>query len=204
MEVVKRQYLAPVVTGIALVFAFSRMGDHSFLSAASSVSAFTVLAVLAAMVSGHLLASLRLKLIAGDLSTNLSFRDSVAALAYGQLAGSFFFQVIGQTIARSAVLSPSGVSLPTVIVMTGYERIVAAGVSFVLAIAGALFLFGRIVTDFAAGGAALAKILVGIAVVTCAGAYMAWGGHAQRLVSSANSWEIIKRVGRAAALSLAI
>ncbi|MGH7915087.1 MAG: lysylphosphatidylglycerol synthase domain-containing protein, partial [Candidatus Binataceae bacterium] len=204
MHLVRRQFVASGVTVIALAFALSRMSNgHALASAASSVSLLTVLAVVAAILAGNLLASLRLKLIAGDLNTRLSFRDSVSALTCGQLAGSFFFQVIGQTIARSAVLSPVGVSVPTVMVMTGYERIVAALISLGLAVVGGLFLFGRIVVDFAAGGADLALILAGVAVVAAAGAVTSWGGDARKLASVV-SWDSLGRAGRVACISAAI
>ena len=100
------------------------------------------IAVVIFLAGGVLLASLRLKLISADLGYSLSFRDAVVALSAGQLAGSVFFQLAGQLIGRGMVLSRRGIPASAGLVISGYERFVALGVSLVLAAGGAIYLFG--------------------------------------------------------------
>lgn len=170
--------LPVVVTVIALAAAFSRFNYVDIWRTATSLRPWALAAVLSALLLGTLLACLRLKVIAGDLHHPLRFRDAFAATVYGQLAGSFFFQIIGQTLARSAVLAKIGISLPATIVITGYERIVAAIISLLIALAGTLYLFGHITLDLAGGGEQLLEIFAGIVFVYAAGASFAWGRQA--------------------------
>ncbi|MGH7225795.1 MAG: glycosyltransferase, partial [Gemmataceae bacterium] len=159
-----------VVTISALAVAFSRFDLDQLWKTAVGLQLSTLAVVLLALTLGNLLACVRLQLLARDLHHPVQFRDAFAATALGQLAGSFFFQVIGQTIARSAVFSKVGVSMPTTIIITGYERVVAAVVSLTLALVGTFYLFGHITLDLAGGGDELLKILAGIVIVGAAGA----------------------------------
>jgi hypothetical protein len=68
----------------------------------------------------------------------VSARDAIAAASLAQVGGSVFFLMTGQTIARSAGLRRRGVALAGTIVLTGYERLAAVVVSFVLPLASGL------------------------------------------------------------------
>jgi len=169
-----------VVTFAALAVAFSRFDLGQMWKTATSLQTSTLAIVLSALTLGNLLACVRLQLLARDLHHPVHFRDAFAATALGQLAGSFFFQVVGQTLARSAVFSKVGVSMPTTIIITGYERVVAAAISLVLAIVGTFYLFGHITLDLAGGGDEFLKIIAGIVIVGAAGALFGWGRGAKR------------------------
>ncbi len=199
-----RRWLPLGVTAGALLAAFTRPSLGSVLHTASAIPAGAGLLVVLALLAGQMLAAWRLRLIAEDFHQRLTFGQAVTAMACGQLAGTFFFQVIGQTIARSAVLSRAGVAVPATITITGYERLVAAGVSFLLAIAGAAFLFGKITIDLVGGGAELLTILLGIILVAISGAAFAWGEAAAPLLRSALSLRSLRCGARAFLLSLGI
>ncbi|HEV2263924.1 MAG TPA: glycosyltransferase [Stellaceae bacterium] len=169
-----------LVTVSALAVAFSRFDLGKLWKTAASLQISTLAIVLIALTLGNLLACIRLQLLARDLHHPVRFRDAFAATALGQLAGSFFFQIIGQTLARSAVFSKVGVSMPTTIIITGYERVVAAAISLALALIGTFYLFGHITLDLAGGGDEFLKILAGIAIVGAAGAVFGWGTGAKR------------------------
>jgi hypothetical protein len=155
------------------------------------------------MLAGALLASLRLKLIAGDLGYRLSFRDAIAALSLGQLAGVLFFQIAGQLMARGLLLSRRRIPVSGTIMVTGYERLAALAVSFALAMAGATYLFGAVSINRAEGGILIIKIVLGLAAVAAGGAVFVWGGLVARSLPPLTARGILK-LGRSIALSVAI
>ena len=201
---ITRRAVPLTVTVVALAAAAARLDFASLLSTLRELHLPTLLWVVVLLLAGNLLACLRLRLIALDFGQKLSIREAVVAATAGQLAGTFFFQIIGQTIARSAVLSKSGISMPTTIVITGYERIVAAAVSFLIALAGTAYLFGRIHFDFAGGGEDFLKIMAGIILVAAAGSVFAWGGVALRAVQSVLSTASALRLTRIFLISVVI
>ena len=180
-----RRGLPFVVTVAALAAVLSRFDLRSLWNTASTLQPSTLALVVSALLVGNLLACVRFKIIAGDLHQPVRLRDAFAATSLGQLAGSFFFQIVGQTLARSAVLSKVGVSMPTTIIITGYERVVAALVSATLALLGAFYLFRHVTLDLAGGGDELLEILAGIAFVGFAGAAFAWGSKAKQAATGA-------------------
>lgn len=84
-----------------------------------SVRDLAVVAVL--LLVGALLSAWRLKLIAGDLGYPLTNRDAIAALGLGQLTGSIFFQIVGQLMARGALLTRRGMPVAATIAMMVYR-----------------------------------------------------------------------------------
>jgi glycosyltransferase involved in cell wall biosynthesis len=193
-----------VVTVAALAAVLSRLDLRSLWGTAATLQLSTFALVVSALLVGNLLACLRFKIIAGALHQPVRLRDAFAATSLGQLAGSIFFQAVGQTLARSAVLSKAGVSMPTTIIITGYERIVAALVSAALALFGALYLFQHITLDLAGGGDELLEIIAGIAFVGFAGAAFAWGSKAKRAIRSAGWKHAAAAYLRASSVTLLI
>jgi Lysylphosphatidylglycerol synthase TM region/O-Antigen ligase len=172
----------------------ARLAQLSWLSIATAF---------ALMLAGGLLASLRLKLIAGDLGYRLSFRDAVSALGLGHLAGILFFQVAGQLMARGVLLSRRRIPVSGTIVVTGYERLVALAVSFALAAAGAIYIFGGISINAAEGGIPIIKIFLGLLTVGICGAIFCWGGLVARNLPRL-SIETALKLGRNVLISLLI
>lgn len=170
------RYVAPVVVTVAaLAAALTQIDIGSALAAARDLKTADLVFVFAALGAGALLASARLQLIAHDLGYPMRLRDALAALSLGQIAGSLFFQIVGQTAARTAFLSRRGMPLSGTLVITGYERLAALLVSVLIATGGAWFLFGRITVDLEHGGAAFVKLAVGLVLAVIAGAAFAWG-----------------------------
>lgn len=192
------------VTAVALAFALGRFDLTQLWKTATHLPVSMLAIVLLQLLVGVLLASARVKVIAESLNQTLPFGDAVVATASGNLAGSFFFQIIGQTVVRSTVFARVGISVPTTIVIAGYERIVAAGVSFTLALGGAFFLFHRLTFDLARGGLSLLTIVAGIVVVTLAGATFAWGSSVRRTLRATAAKQSLKLVSRATVITILI
>ncbi len=147
--------------------------------------------------------SLRLAAIAADVGHPLHLREAVAALSIGQLAGSLFFQVVGQLMARGALLGRHGLPVSATVVMTAYERLMALAVSLTLALIGGWFVFGRVALDLRAGGAEFAKLAVTATAVTVVGAMFVWGRPLMAALSPRLGARVAYRLGRTATLSAA-
>ncbi len=127
---------------------------------------------LAALLANGLIATVRFKVIACDMGYPISFRQSLKAVGAGSLAGAVFFQLAGQLIARGVIMGGTGIAFAKVAVITIYERIAAAVLSALAALAGAYFIFGKIYLDPSSGGLKIICALVGTAA---AGAYLGYG-----------------------------
>jgi hypothetical protein len=163
----------------AVVYVVSTKSDLPSLS--SFVSAFSIrdlIVVSIFLLIGALLSAWRLKLIAGDLGYRLTAADSIAAIGLGQIAGSIFFQIVGQLMARGALLARRGMPVAATVTMTVYERAAAAVVSLILAIGGAWYVFGRITLDMQHGGLPFLEIITGLLIAMAAGAWLGWGQQA--------------------------
>jgi hypothetical protein len=179
--------------------------DLSAVGATAAELSPTALAVVAVtLFAGALLASLRIGMIARDLGYPLSLRDAVAVLSVGQLAGGLFFQLVGQLIARGALLARRGLPVAVTLVLTGYERVVALAVSLALALAGGWLIFGRVALDMQSGGMAFIEIAIGLVLAVLAGAALGWGRKAIRGVAPHVSGALIGRASRSVAISVAI
>lgn len=163
------------VTLLALAVAFTHVDFAKLAFTGSRLAPEALIAAGAALGFGALLSCVRLQIVARQLGEPLSIGDAIVATTSGQLAGTFFFQIFGQTIARTAFLGKVGVSPSTTLLLTGYERLVAAFISISLAAAGAWYLFGQIVLHVESGGLELLKIAAGVAAVAASGAVFVWG-----------------------------
>jgi O-antigen ligase len=189
---------------LSVVAAVVWMSDRSALSSAvAELFLPTVIPVLALLMAGVILSSLRLKLITADLGYSLSLRDAAMTLSIGQLAGTAFFQLAGQLIGRSAVLSRRGIPPAATVVISGYERVAALSVSLLLAAGGAIYLFGSLSIDLASGGVSLLKLSLGLVAVTVAGGWLAWGRPVIAFMRRM-TLAMFVRVARSFAISLAI
>ena len=192
------------VTVAAFVVAGSRIDLGDAIAAARNLPVTTLINVFAVLLLGSALACLRLWFIAGDMGRPVRFRDAIVATMSGQLAGAVFFQIIGQTIARSAILSKADMPVAATIALTGYERLVAAAISFAFALAGGWYLFGHIALDLQAGGDEFLRLGFGLAMVTVSGALFVWGRLAARTVHLAFGARSIPKLARIVTVSVAI
>lgn len=199
------RYVAPIaVTAVALAAALTQVDVSPALAAAQDLGTVDLAFIFSALGVGALLASARLQIIARDLGYSMRLRDAVAALSLGQIAGSLFFQIVGQTAARTAFLSRRGMPVAGTLVITGYERLAALLVSVLMATVGAWFLFGRITLDLERGGATFAKLAAGLALAVCAGAAFAWGQDASQYLRRVAGPQAAGRLVRVVTLSVLI
>ena len=192
------------MTLTALVLALAHVDLRALVATIGQIQPVNLVVVVASLAFGALGSSFRLKLIARDVGYRLTFRDAAAALSLGQVAGSLFFQIVGQLIARGAVLSRRGVPAAGTIVVTGYERLAALIVSLLLALAGGCYLFGRVTVDLQAGGAFFIKLTVGGVLVLAACAAAAWGRMAAARIREALGPRALRGLAVNLAISLLI
>jgi uncharacterized membrane protein YbhN (UPF0104 family) len=178
--------------------------DQRITEVLTRFSPFSIGLVFLFLTIGALLASLRLKLIAADMGYSLSFRDAIAALSAGQVAGSIFFQLAGQLIGRAALLSRRDMAPDATVFLTAYERILALFVALALAGSGALYLFGRLTLDLTQGGGALLKLAMGLALAISVGAAVSWWPIAKPFVMRANTLPTLISAARNLVISLVI
>lgn len=167
----------------------------------SQLSAWTLAVLAAALLANTVLAALRFKVLSSDVGHPISFRHAMAAVSAGGLAGLVFFQIGGQLVARGFVMARARVPFASVVVVTAYERIIAAIVSGLLALAGAYFVFGSVYLDRSAGGGELIKIVFALVAASTAGAVLGYGRMATELVAPYITRHFVLRCARLVALT---
>lgn len=187
-----------VLAVAAYAVAFSAMPDISRISA-GPVAAITI-----ALTVTIFLAALRLQCAAADLGHAIRFRDCLAATALGNAAGYVVFQMIGQIAARGAVLGRLGVSAETSSLATVYERLVALGVSATMAIAGGIYVFGRIAIDLTVDGQDFVTLVISLIVVSVVVGVLAWRDLIATYVLPLLTLSSIKSIARLAAITALI
>ena len=149
-------------------------------------------------------AAWRFHVVATDTGHPIGYRRAMAAVGAGSLAGAAFFQLAGQLMARGVVARRGGMPFAAVVAVTLYERIVAAILSGLLALGGALFIFGNVYLNQAAGGATLIKIMCGLIVAAMGGALVGYGPQAARTVAPLITRHFVRACVRIVALTLAV
>gem|GEM_PF-590660 len=199
-----RWLVSALLLAMVVALVLRNSGGSELLRVLGDLPALTVALVLAALVLNGLAASLRFKVIAADIGHALDFGKAMAAVSAGGLGGALLFQLAGQLMARGAVMARNGIGFPSVVVMTLYERVVAALAAGLLALAGAYFIFGRVALDRASGGADFIKIAVGLFAATGAGALFGYGRTAARAVAPFLTPGFALRFLRSLALSVLV
>lgn len=188
----------------AVVIVAARSDAGAVVDAMGNLSAAVLGWVAGALVLGALLASLRLWWIARDIGYAISFRDAIAALSVGQLAGGLFLQIVGQLMARGALLARRGLPVAVTLVMTTYERLVALAVSVALAAVGGWFLFGKISLELETGGAQFLKLAIAVLIAVAIGASLTWGRQVMERMLPALSGRHVHLALRSLGVSVAI
>jgi O-antigen ligase/uncharacterized membrane protein YbhN (UPF0104 family) len=194
--------IAFLAASVALVV--WNFGISGIVASARNLSLYVLAATFLFLILNALVAALRFKVIARDVGHAISFRRAVAAVSVGSLAGTLFFQLAGQLMARGMMMNRAGIPFASVVVMTLYERAVAAAVSGLLALAGAYFIFGQILLDQRSGGGEFIKIVLGLIVATTAGALFGYGRRATQAVSPMLTRHFAVRLLGSIALSLVV
>jgi uncharacterized membrane protein YbhN (UPF0104 family) len=191
--------LVAAITLVALNFDTSGL-----LAGIGQLSILTLCGVLVALLANALTAALRLKIIARYIGHPLNFRQAMAAVSVGSLGGAAFFQIAGQLVARGVVMGRSGVPFASVAVMTVYERIVAAAISGLLALAGAYYIFGQVILDRYAGGDVLLKLVFGLIAAIAAGALVGHGRISAQAIATYLNRKVAVRFLSISGLSLLV
>jgi len=164
----------------------------------------TLAMVVVCLIANAMLAVFRLQVLASDAGHSIGLRRAMAAVSAGSLAGALFFQIAGQLMARGVVMRRSGVPFGAVVVVTLYERIVAAMVSGLIAVLGALHIFGRVYLDQTTGGAQLVKLVCGVAAAVGMAGSFGFGGLVRQNVWPLLTRQFVMRFLRIAGLTLLV
>lgn len=201
-----RTWLLVVMSIVLIVtlIALAQIDARAIFDEIRQLSAVSLFAAAMVLIIGVLLATVRLWYISSDIGTPLTFKEAMLALSVGQIVGAVSVQFFGQIAARSALLRSRGVSAPANIVMASYERFVAVGVSGLMAILGAWYLFGRLAIDVEGGGGQLLRLVVGIFGAVVIGAATAWGGPVFRTLARATNAKTATAIGRNLILTIAV
>jgi hypothetical protein len=174
------------------------------LSNIRTLSFGPVCAFFAALFANAFAAVFRFKIIAKEIGHPIGFRRAMAVVSAGTLAGTMFFQIAGQLVARGFIAGQGGIPFAAVVVITAYERFTAAVLSSLLALGGAVFIFGNIYLDRSAGGADLIKIIVGLIAATAAGALIGYGRMAVQNIAPILTRHFARRCLAIIALTLCV
>lgn len=161
-----------LVAGISIALIFILFHTYDFRqvqAAAASISLATLTAVVLALLVGTLLSCVRYRAVLALLGIDVPVRLAAHAQLIGVIGGLMFFQVIGQTLARTAVLERHGVRGPAVLFANILERLTAMIWLFVLMVCGLLYLFGNVLADgfgVGVGGIKFSSVFLLVAIVT--------------------------------------
>lgn len=135
---------------------------------ASQIPVGVIAGALATIMAGLLITSLRHRAVMRALGLDMPFAVAFKANVFGILGGLLFFQALGQTLARTAVLARHGVGGAAVVLANMCERAVALLSLLMLSTLAVLYLYGQISFDAAGSGGPLIKIALGLALVCTA------------------------------------
>lgn len=188
----------------AFFLAFQIDGDYFNASTLETVEWRRLFLVAAFVFFAVLVSAYRLKCLFDDFGYTIAYPQALRGFTISALVSVVFFNIFGQLVARSSYFRRSEISSSSVILITGYERLLAALISGLAALIGALFLYGQVVIDWMGGGAAFARLLVGVTLVlVCAITFGLRGDARQSIVTFVRQIQFLT-VARVALLSLAI
>ena len=181
-----------IPTIFMLVLVFWIAGSSSIYDTALNLIMFPAssFAIILVLLVGNLwLVGFRFWLVLKNFSIHVSLADASRASIAGHAAGLVLISLIGQVTGRQFILRRFGLSPTLNASLAGYERFVLAGVSGVLALIGAAYLFGiNSIFEFFSGIPLVETaflIVVGLVVAPCF-----WGGEqkAVSLIKRAATW----------------
>jgi len=168
---------------------------------------FSLLGVVVAVLSlfaNAMLAAVRFRMIASDTGFQITMPQAISAVSAGNLAGALFFQIAGQLAARGYVMRHASVPFAAVVVSTLYERALAALISAITAVFGALYVFGYIYLDPAAGGTNLIKVVAGVVAAALGAAMLGYGRILVTAIAPVLSRRLAGTLLRLSLLTLAV
>lgn len=143
-----RRFIYGVVTAICLLFAVSQTNFAGVVETFRSVRPDTLAYGTVLILASVSLALIRFRVILSYFGFAPSWRDIFVAFAFGQASNMFLLNIVGQSVSRAAVLSRANVPPGVSVIVTYWERILAAAILFALSIIGGWFLVGTTDVDF--------------------------------------------------------
>lgn len=131
----------------ALVYLFSTVELDLIVSEMAAVDLTSIGLAFFGLILTVMISCLRYHSVLVALGVPVPFRMAANANLLGILGGMFFFQLVGQTLARTVVLAKAGLGGGTVLIANIFERVSAAGSLVLLAASAALYQFGTISFD---------------------------------------------------------
>lgn len=132
-----------MITAICLMFVLYlvdfRAVAGTLLSVRPSTLAYGTLLILASVA----LTLVRFRVVMSNFGFRPSWRDTFVAFSFGQASNLTFLNVVGQSISRAAVLSRANVPAGVSVVVTYWERGLAAAILFMSSLAGGWFLLAN-------------------------------------------------------------
>lgn len=157
-----------LISGASLAAAFYAVGLETILSALTGIRLGPVLLAGVLVLANAVFALLRFRFVLRVFGYRPGWRQIVFAFTIGQVSNQVLFNVIGQSLSRAAALNSAGVPFSVSVMATYWERLIAAGLLFVLSIVSAFFLFLSVRIDIQAGGGYLLSLCAGMALVSLA------------------------------------
>lgn len=164
------RYAVISVGCLILAFNFVEFGalQETLLSVRPSTMVLSTLLVLASV----LFALVRFRSVLKSFGYLPSWRDTFIAFSFGQASNLIFFNVIGQSLSRAAVLSQAKVPAGVSVLVTYWERGLAAAILFLFSMAGGWYLFATGILNLQAAAAYLVYVFgsltLVVAIVTAA------------------------------------
>jgi len=193
-----------LLLGAVLVAVAYRYGISEILAYLHQLSPAVVGLIAFGLLANAMLAALRFQVLASDAGHPINWRRAMAAVGAGSLAGALFFQIAGQLMARGVVMRRGGVPFGAVVVVTLYERIVAAAVSGLIAVFGAVHIFGRVYLDQSTGGGQLVKLVCGVAAAVSFAGLLGFGKLAEERVWPLLTKHFVLRLLRLTGLTILV
>lgn len=161
-----KRYSGAAASAALLIYLFAIVDAQALASAAKAFSPAGLTLAFALILAGTLLACVRYAQVLETLGLRVPLRLAIRANILGIIGGLLFFQIVGQTLARAAVLARHGVEGPSVLVANIVERILALVWLALLACAAVVYLTGG--STLAALGANQGLIKFGLTLVAAA------------------------------------
>lgn len=143
--------------GAAVAFLIFNFDLRQVLHTAALVSPQALAAASVAIAAGLLISCLRYQWALTALGLRVPFRAAFQANLIGIVGGLLFFQMLGQTVARTFVLARHGMSGAAVLLANIYERATAVLSLAILALFALIYLYRGVTIDII-GAAGLIKI----------------------------------------------
>jgi uncharacterized membrane protein YbhN (UPF0104 family) len=175
-----RNFGYAVISLGTLAFAFFFVDLGALRETLFSVRAGTLALSGSLVLISVLLALLRFRIVLKSFGYLPSWRDTFVAFSLGQASNLIFLNIIGQSLSRAAILSQAKVPAGVSVIVTYWERGLAAGILFLFSVVGGWFLFANSLLNLQAAAAYLIYVFGSLLVVSALVAVTILGPTAAR------------------------